>query len=97
MDGEPVRSRHLPQSLGCGKNFYGPAKLTTTKQVESVAVTASSVYIHVHVTLCVCMCVCCVGERERRDIHVDREGECRVGRALVSFASAATACLQGLT
>ena len=38
-------------------------------------------------SVCECMCVLVVweGEKEHRDI--DREGECRVGRALVSFAS----------
>lgn len=28
-----MRPRQLPQSLGCGKNFLGPAKLTTQEQV----------------------------------------------------------------
>ena len=35
----------------------------------------------------VCVCVFVVWERERKNGGVDREGECRVGRALVSFAS----------
>ena len=37
--------------------------------------------------MCVCVCVFVVwdGEKENRDI--DRGGECRVGRALVSLAS----------
>ena len=37
------------------------------------------------VRVCVCVFVVWEGEKENRDI--DREGECRVGRALVSFAS----------
>lgn len=31
-----MRPRQLPQSLGCGKNFLGPAKLTTKEQVVHV-------------------------------------------------------------
>ena len=43
--------------------------------------------------LCVCVCVCCVGGREKENRDIDREGECRVGRALVSFASRPPPCV----
>ena len=43
------------------------------------------VYVCMCVRLCVCVFVVWDGEKENRDI--DREGECRVGRALVSLAS----------
>ncbi len=33
---EPLRPRTLPQSIGCGKNFLGPEKLSTCRQVRSV-------------------------------------------------------------
>ena len=41
--------------------------------------------VHRAPVLCVCVFVVWDGEKENRDI--DREGECRVGRALVSLAS----------
>ena len=47
------------------------------------------VCVHACVYACACVCVCVFvvweGEKESRDI--DKEGECRVGRALVSLAS----------
>ena len=33
MDNEPIRSRLLSQSIGCGKNFNGPEKLSSVQQV----------------------------------------------------------------
>ena len=39
------------------------------------------------VCLCVCVCVFVVWEGEKENRDIDREGECRVGRALVSLAS----------
>lgn len=33
IDKEPVKTRTLPQSIGCGKNFPGPAKLKTAQKV----------------------------------------------------------------
>ena len=36
---------------------------------------------------CVCVCVLVVWEGEKENRDIDREGECRVGRALVSLAS----------
>ena len=43
------------------------------------------------VWVCVCVCLCVhvfvVWEGEKENGDIDREGECRVGRALVSFAS----------
>ena len=51
--------------------------------------------------LCACAFVCedaFVGwEEENKQRYIERRGECRLGRTLVSFASAATTCLQGLT
>ena len=38
-------------------------------------------------SLCVCVCVFVVWEGEKENRDIDREGECRVGRALVSLAS----------
>ncbi|XP_065894756.1 DNA polymerase eta-like isoform X3 [Dysidea avara] len=34
VDHEKVKSRHLPLSVGCGKNFNGPEKLTSPEQVQ---------------------------------------------------------------
>jgi len=33
-DGENVKERELPKSIGCGKNFRGKEKLNTKKKVE---------------------------------------------------------------
>ena len=33
-DGEIVKERELPKSIGCGKNFRGKEKLDTKKKVE---------------------------------------------------------------
>ena len=33
VDNEPIRSRLLSQSIGCGKNFNGPEKLSSVQQV----------------------------------------------------------------
>ena len=35
VDLEKVKSRHLPLSVGCLKNFNGPENLTTPEQVRS--------------------------------------------------------------
>ena len=54
--------------------------------VRACVCVCVGVCMRAFVCACVCVCACCVGGREEnRDI--DREGECRVGRALVSFAS----------
>ena len=45
------------------------------------------VYANMCMCTCVYVCVFVVWEGERKNRGVDREGECRVGRALVSFAS----------
>ncbi|NXC45303.1 POLH polymerase, partial [Penelope pileata] len=34
IDDEPVKNRHLPQSIGCSKNFPGKAALATQKEVQ---------------------------------------------------------------
>ena len=41
----------------------------------------------VYVCMYVCMCVFVVWEGEKENRDIDREGECRVGRTLVSLAS----------
>ena len=33
IDHEPIRTRTITQSIGCGKNFLGPEKLKTAQQV----------------------------------------------------------------
>lgn len=33
IDDEPVKNRHLPQSIGCSKNFPGKTALATQKEV----------------------------------------------------------------
>ena len=44
-----------------------------------------------------CMCVFVVWEGEKENRDIDREGECRVGRALVNFASRPPPRVYGLT
>uniref|UniRef100_A0A803XYW1 DNA polymerase eta n=1 Tax=Meleagris gallopavo TaxID=9103 RepID=A0A803XYW1_MELGA len=34
IDDEPVKNRHLPQSIGCSKNFPGKTALATQKEVQ---------------------------------------------------------------
>ncbi|XP_015713149.1 DNA polymerase eta [Coturnix japonica] len=34
IDDEPVKNRHLPQSIGCSKNFPGKSALATQKEVQ---------------------------------------------------------------
>ena len=60
------------------------------------------VFVCASVSECVgeCVCfphlrarVCLLCGRERKKTDIDREGECRVGRALVSFASRPPPCV----
>ena len=44
-------------------------------------------WVYPCVRACVCVCVFVVWEGENKNRDIDREGECRVGRALVSLAS----------
>ena len=47
IDKEPVKTRTLPQSIGCGKNFVGPAKLKTAQKVGASVETVSATYLTV--------------------------------------------------
>lgn len=38
IDDEPVKNRHLPQSIGCSKNFPGKSALATQKEVGKINV-----------------------------------------------------------
>ena len=66
MDHEKVKSRHLPQSVGCGKNFLGPEKLNSAEQVSIHTHTYVNVHGYIHIRMCmyglkhtyVCMYLC---------------------------------------
>ena len=51
------------------------------------ACVRACVCVRVFAGACVCVCVFVVWEGEKENRDIDREGECRVGRALVSLAS----------
>ena len=85
-----VKVGEAPQGqrpLGCGGCSQRSHRLRCREGREPRGALRAGHCVCVWVCVCVSVCVFVVwdGEKENRDI--DREGECRVGRALVSLAS----------